>query len=404
VSNNVYTASEAMRLTCAYTGTFHASKKKMKKILLTLTVLIILISCNSNRQIIPKKDKDRIETFEYKNFKGERIEDNSDIAITRKFFKDNKLIKVKYFDVKDELVKNQSGWSYKNAEWRFEYDDNGNFIRQIAYNSKGEIVDMEGFWNSAIKEYEYNKENQLIKISQFDKMNKLVELGDVRDAITKFSYNEKGQLDWQKSFYANEELIKNGYGFSKYEYNDAGLIKKHIYLFDEGKINQYTLFIYQKGKLVKEDEFNNKDEKMGSVEYIYEKGRLIKTRYINEKGEVRIKEEKMNLNIKGWELNSEDKAKLNFVVLNEANGTTGGEYIFTIDKEGRILNIEESDFKGGVPKFNMDVYNKFKKIKLVRTDSKEVEFKGEIKINVLRQKNSSFKELENRLKPFPNMY
>lgn len=378
----------------------------MNKIFLLFSITIILISCNSKHQIVSKKEKDRIEIFEYKNFTGERIEDYSDIAITRKFYKNNRLVKVKYFDLNDEPVKNRDKWDTKNAEWVFEYDNKGNFIRQIAYDSKGNIVDMEGYWNSAIKEYSYNEKNQLIKVSQYNKSMELVELGDFRNAITKFGYNEKNQLIWQKSYYANKELINNGFGYSKYEYNEDGSINKHIYLFEEGMIEQFTLFTYQKDTLIKKEDFNNKNERISSVEYIYEKNRLKKIKFINAKGEISFKEERVLVKIKGWKISDDDKKKLRFNVLNENGGTTGGKYNFTINTKGKILNIKEFDFNGGVPKFNMDVYQKFKQIKFVKTNSNNIEFEGKIEINVLRQQNDFHigLGLEEILKPVPSMY
>ena len=366
----------------------------LKKLLLIFS--IIAVSCSTTKQIANQKNKNKVETFEYKNFKGERIEDYSGIAITRNFYKDNKLVSVKYFDVNDEPIKNEKSWDKQNAEWRFEYDENGNFTRQTAHDLNGELFDVEHWSNSAIEIFEFNDLNQLIKKSNFDKSMKLVGLGDIGDAITEIGYNKEGLIAWKKSFDAKEKFIKNGFCFSKFEYNSDGKLKKRTYFYDEDKINMIFLYKYKDGNLIQEETFDENGDKIGYEIYSYDKnGRIIKIEDWYHKWEnPKIKKEEISLELEGWKIK---KSELEYLKFERAGN---GQYEIQINKAGEFLNIVPVKYKGGSPEFNNEVYSNFKRIRLVK-EQDEVTLNGKLKVVKLHQEIGIIHDINRILNPTP---
>jgi len=358
--------------------------------------LVIATSCNTTKQISNQKEKDRIETFENKNFKGERIEDYSGIAITRSFFKEDKLISVKYFDINDEPVKNKKSWDKQNAEWKFEYDKNGNFIKQTAHNLNGELFDVEHWSNSAIEILEYNDKNQLVKKSNYNKEMKLVGLGDIGDAVTKYGYNEKGQLIWKKSYDKNEEFIKNGFCYSKFEYNLNGTLKRLTYLYDESKVNMVFNYKYKDGNLIQEESFEEKGNKIGYRLFEYDKSRrIIQIKdwyYKREKPNLRKEEILLELN--GWKIKESDLGIINF------NKADKGEYEIKINLEGIILDIAPIEYKGGTPQFDSEVFSTFKNLKLIK-EQNDAQLKGILKVVTINQGIGILQDIDRVLNPKP---
>jgi len=281
--------------------------------------------------------------IEYKNFKNDRIETYSGVAITRKYFEDNKLVSVKFFDANDEPIKNKKPWEKKNSEWRFEYDEKNNFVKQLAYNHLGENCVVENWGNSAIEIFKYNDKNQLIEKANYNKNMELVGLGDIRDAITRYGYNDDGQLIWKKSFNDRDKFLANGYCYSKFEYNKDGTLKKHIYLYDENKINTYSIYTYEDKRLKKEESFNDANEKVGYEIYDYdENGKIIRLEdWYYKRDKPNIKKRQISLELEGWIIPEGDLANFNFENFGE------GKYIISVNSSGKIENIEPDEYKGG---------------------------------------------------------
>jgi len=365
----------------------------LKQLLIILPVF--LISCYSNRLVSTSKDKDKVETLEYRNFKNERVQDYSEISIVRKFYKDNKLVSLKYFDINDEPVKNKNSSDKQNAEWRFEYDKNGNFVRQTAHGLNGELFDVEHWANSAIEIFEYNDKNQLIKRSNYDKSMKMVGLGDMGDAMSAYGYNDKGQLIWKRSFNANEKPIKNGFCYSKYEYNENGSLKTMYYLYDEDKINMTFRYTYKNGQLEKEETFDETGNKIGYEIYTYKEDRIIAIEdWYHKWDKPSLKKEQISLEVEGWQIKDADLNSLNL-------GKPGkGEYDITINDKGRITNITPIKYKAGRPAFNNEVYNKFQDIVLEKKDNTSSTLNGKLVVSILHQ-NSLFSSINRALKPKP---
>lgn len=340
--------------------------------------------------------QNRIEVFEYKNFMGERVEGHSGIAITRKYYKNNKLISIKYFDAKDEPVKDIKKWSKQNFEWRFSYDDKGNFIKQKALDANGDIYDVHHSGRGTIEILEYNNKNQLLKKSSYDKAMNLVGIGDIGNAINEYQYNDKGQLVICKSFDANGELIKNGFCYDKYEYNDDGLLSKHYYYYDEDKLLMFINYTYAEGKLKKEEEFNDKNEKIGFTIYEYENDWIVsKERWFYKWEKSIFEKEQIKLDLVGWKIDENDLEKLNFDLAGE------GEYHILIDENGKIKNIEPDGYKGGYPEFNMEIYSKFKNLSLVRVfEFGRLNLEGKISLTFIPQE--LFTDMEAIYNPKPN--
>jgi hypothetical protein len=363
---------------------------------LTILLSIIAIGCQSNRQIVNQKNKDRVEIFDYKNFQGERIEDLSGIAITREFYIDDKLVSVKYFDLSDEPVINKKPWRKQNAEWRFEYDEHGNFIRQTAYDVNGDIFDVEHWSNSAIEIYEYNEKNELVKRSNYDKTIKLVGLGDIGAAMYEYGYNSRGQLIWRKGFDEQSNFISNGFCYQKYEYNEDGSLKRVYYLYDEDKINMYLIFSYKDGNLEMEETFDEKGNKIGYKVYSYKNSRIISIKdWFHKWDKANLKKEQITLELDGWRLKNAKLHPLNFSLAGK------GEYEVAIDNEGRITNITPVSFKEGRPRFNYEVYMKFKDVILEKENNSNFSLNGRLTVIILNQEQRRFTELNRILNPVP---
>jgi hypothetical protein len=365
----------------------------MNKIIALL--VLVLISCNTKRIATNSLKEDRVEIIEYRNFNGHRIEKYGK-AIIRKYFENNKLTSVKFFDLNDQLVKNEKSWDKINAEWRFDYDQEGNFTRQIAYDSMGEICEVENWGNSAIEVFKYNEKNQLIEKINYNKSMELVGLGDIGDASTKYGYNDKGQLIWQKSFDSKSNFIKNGFCYSKFKYNDDGTLSKHFYYYDEDKLNTYSTYSYDGGNLIKEETFNEENNKIGYEIYSYNaSGRIIKIEDWYYKWEKpNIKKEQISLELDGWII--PDSAKLVF------NNFGEGEYNISISEEGKILNIKPIKYKGGTAEFDMEVYRKFKKLRLKKDIiSEEAKLEETLKVCFLFQEIGRFYDIKRVINPNP---
>ena len=141
----------------------------MKTKMLLLLTHLFLLSCESTRKLTSSKAENKVETIEYKNFKGERIEE-SRISIVKKYYKDGRLDSIRYLNIEGEAICKKE----QNTKWSFEYDNNGNFIRQVAYNQNDEICDLDNNNNSAIEVLEYNTKNQLTKRKKLDKKSKIL--------------------------------------------------------------------------------------------------------------------------------------------------------------------------------------------------------------------------------------
>ena len=127
--------------------------------------------------------------------------------------------------------------SYGYAYIEYEYDDKGNEIYQKRYNSKKEPL--EPF---CIIKKEYDDNNNVTKISYFDKNNKLAKCGD-NYAQVRYEYNEYGQVIKEEFF---DETLQHAllhetieladiweffyYAIVYYEYDThKNLIKKTFY-------------------------------------------------------------------------------------------------------------------------------------------------------------------------------
>lgn len=364
----------------------------MKYKYLIVPFLILYLSCTATRINRSTISKNRIETIEYKNYKGEKV-DHYGVSKEEYYYDKNGLVNIKYLDSNNELIKSKE--NIKNSEWKFYYDENGNFTKQVAYNEKGEIMDMEGFWNSAIEKYDYNEKNQLVEEGNYDKEENLLNMGDIQIAFTKFGYNKKGQLAWSKSYDSKKKEIKNGYCYSKYEYNKAGLLEKHSYLYDEDKINLYSKFHYKDRKLIREETFDKDNNEDSYIEYVYEDERIISIKTLYRRGEEPIYEEEIiSLDLKGWTFKDSDIKKMVF----KESGK--GEYKMKINTKGEIINLEPIRVRGH--KFELELYEKLKNIKLKKDSNGQNQvLEGKLIINILSQETGILDELLRTLKPIP---
>ena len=366
------------------------------KYIFLLFTLTFVYSCKSLKNNNSDISKTRVEKIEYVNYLGEK-EDHYGVFTEKSYYENNKLMAIKYFDKNGELIKSIE--KDKNSQWQFFYDKNGNFTKQVALDQEGNIIDMEGFWNSAVEKYTYNEKNQLIEKGNYDKEDNLLNMGDIQVAFTKFGYNKKGQLTWSRSYDSKKNVVKNGFCFSKYEYDKNGLLYRHTYLYDDDKVNQYSIFHYKAGLLIKEEVYDNKNRKSTCKEYFYDGDRLTSTKSLYRKGEQPVyNKEYIILDLEGWSIKKSDLKKLKF----KKSGK--GAFNIEINEHGEIVNVEPIEFRGH--KFKVELYKILKNIQLQKvSNEKNYTLEGKFKINILSQEKGIIDEIERRLNPIPyNFY
>lgn len=346
----------------------------MKKISVIIIISLLFISCNKNLTSTDNKVKNGVEETTWATFKGTLVNDYDGLCITKSYYKEGVLEKIEHYDKEGQPLEGK----YRDPipfKWIFIYQSNQKISEIRAYNKNGDPVNTEGWNNSSIEKFEYNDKNQLIEISNYDKNGKKIGLGDLRDATTKFEYNKEGQLIYKKTYYANGERIINGFGLHKYIYDDTGNLIKKIDYFNEKQVYEYSTFHYKNGVLSEIDYFNSNDEKIDSASC----------------NGVLSKKYTIDLKLNGWKLSTQDSLNLNL--------TTVGKTIYkiTIDSDGNIMDLKP-EYEGG--KFNYEVYNSFRNIKLEKTKGTP-SLEGTLLIQLKHESCGPFRQIEYFLNPSP---
>lgn len=361
--------------------------------ILLLLVNLLLLSCESSHKLTKSKAGNKIETIEYKNFQGERIEE-SGISIVKKYYKDERLDSVRYLDIDGKAIfgKNQ------NTKWKFEYDNKGNFIRQIAYNQNDEVFDIDYNNHSAIETLEYNAKNQLIKRKKLDKFGNPAPLMAHECATIEYRYNNQGQLISEKNFNTKGHYIQDGLSFKKYTYNPNGSLSNWSYLYTDSAVNLSTNYTYQ-DNLIKEATFNRKGDCISYYIYHYNKEKIAFIEvWDDKKDSIRIFKEEVDLALDGWRITPSDFKKI------KIQTPYVGAFDLKIDQNGQILNIEpililDHEDLG----FYVDFYENMRSIKLERDlNHPSPKQDGKLFFYSLRNGPRWFNRIKNILHPSPS--
>jgi YD repeat-containing protein len=366
---------------------------KMNIRILLLLAHLFLLSCESGYKLTKPKTGSKIETIEYKNFKGERITE-SGISMVKKYYNEGRLDSILYLDIEGKAIHTRD----QNTKWKFEYDDNGNFIRQVAYNQNDEICDLGYYNHSAIEAFEYNAKNQLVKRKKLDKSGNTASLIGHQCATIEYSYNNQGQLISEKNFNSKGHYIQDGRSFKKYTYNADGSLSNGSYLYTDSAVNLSTDYTYQ-DNLIKEATFNRKGDCISYYIYHYNKEKIafIET-WDEKKDSVRILKEEVDLELDGWRIKPSDLKKI------KIQTPYVGAFDIKIDQDGRILNIEpilihEHEYIG----FYVEFYEDMRSIKLERDlDHPSPKQDGKLFFYSLRNGPYFFNRIKNILHPSPS--
>lgn len=365
---------------------------------LFVIVVIVISSCSSVKDVRDQVANDRIEIIEYVDFHGDKAENAFGVSIIEKLYENDRISRIRYFDKAGNLVENKNSIIIQNPEWQFDYDEEGNFIRQTAIDTLGNIMNLTHWDNSAIQILEYNEDNLLVKRSFYDKEMQPVGLGDIGNSSTIFTYNENGELLKKESYDQNGRLILTGFSICEYEYNENGELIKRIYFYNEREVNQYYIYSYEEGNLQKIETFDANDQNSGYELIKFRNGRVIEIeKSYRKSGTPRIKREEILLNIDGWEL---EKSSISF---DDFDKHGEGEYEVIINQNGRIINLIPKKFKCKDLEFNNEVYRLFHDVKLTKTENLPMKLKGELKVVIINQSSQSgvLDEIEWVLNPRP---
>jgi hypothetical protein len=347
---------------------------KTFSIFLIITILF-LSSCNKQlTSVSVNKVKNGVEETIWTDFKKNLVNDFDDLCITKSYYKEGVLEKIEYYDKEGQPLEGKDGDAFP-FEWRFIYGANQKIAAIRAYNSNGEPMDTEGWSNSSIEKFEYNDKNQLIEISRYDKNEKKIGLGDLRDATIAFEYNAEGKLIYKKTYYPNGKIMTNGFGLDEYIYDNAGNLIKKIDYFDETRIYESTTFHFNNGALSNVDYFDSEDKKTSSVAC----NGILTKKYV------------VDLKLNGWKLSTQDSLDLDLTTVGKM------KYKITVDENGNITDLKPA-YEGG--KFNYDVYNNFRGIKLEKTAASP-NLEGTLFIQLKHTSYGPFREIEYFLNPTP---
>jgi len=226
--------------------------KKYHLILLYLN--LTLLSCTNK---IPNLKEAKYEVI-WRSFQGEKIENMTGVCSRVYHCKNTKLVKIEYFDKEGNKFKTiNRRINYQPSEWRFKYSNDGKILEKSAYGSDGNIFT--SAWISPIERYEYNNKNQLVQFSTHDENGKLKPEGDRYDAIEKYGYNDKGQLIWTRTYTHKNEFKDDGYGLTKYFYNEKNNLSKFSYCYNDESINTYWKFYCDQDKIIKTEQYSAED-------------------------------------------------------------------------------------------------------------------------------------------------
>ncbi len=147
----------------------------------------------------------------------------------------------------------------------YEYFDNGK-LKKTSYSHPDGIV-------LAYSDYEYNNENQLGKITEFNSNTNLTS-GYLILTTHEFEYFANGS----KSKETICHPVIGTFEYITFEYDDEqNMIRKYFYNTDNQMVNYRTYEYDDFGNILKETSYSNKDEQTGETLHYYQDDMLYKS-------------------------------------------------------------------------------------------------------------------------------
>ncbi|MEO1808763.1 MAG: hypothetical protein AAFU33_28420, partial [Bacteroidota bacterium] len=184
---------------------------------------------------------DEIRKVTYTNFQGELIEDVFGVGLKTYFYEDGKLVRLTYQDKEGNLIPGDRDINFYPSEFLYTYDARGNYIRREAFNASGEVIDLDGYYDSAILSYIYNDQDQLIERQTLDKDGKLLEMGDSKIAVIKYTYDESGNLTSVTNYDASGNILPS---IAQYSYLPDGHLGRCVYLNESKEVDSEQTLTY----------------------------------------------------------------------------------------------------------------------------------------------------------------
>ncbi|MCB0479531.1 MAG: hypothetical protein KDC84_15295 [Crocinitomicaceae bacterium] len=317
--------------------------------------LISLISIISF--FIPSDEKIKVT---WTNFQGEEIEDIYGIGSKIYFYEAQKLVKLEFRNKRGELIPERKLTSFYPAEFRYTYDSHGNYISREAYNQSGELMNLDGYYDSAILKFKYNAQNQLVERQTLDKDGRLLEMGDSKIAVKKYDYDKSGHLISVTNYDGTGNVLPD---IVKYSYRPDGKLDKSTYLnLSNEVITEIDMDYNEQGLLSGYMQVYPENNDVYTLQFSYVDSIFTALNvHLNKSGNVRAEKRGVKIGLAGWFM--EDSLLLNsrFQYYGE------GEFQLTIEHDGKIKDLEPIELKAPI-EFEQEVYELFRNLELKREE------------------------------------
>ncbi len=340
---------------------------------------------------------DEREKITWTNFQGQGIENYYGVGSKTYFYEGGKLVKLEYRDKEGKLIPKGQFLSFYPAVFRYTYDPQGNYVSREAYDSSGELMDLDGYYDASISRFKYNSQNQLIERQTLDKDEKLLEMGDSKIAVKKYEYDDSGHLITVTNYDAAGNALP---GMIKFSYSPNGVLIKeeHLNLSDEVR-TEFTFSYDDFGFLDRFDAYEQvspEDSNTYVFNFSYTDSILTSINiHSSQPNSNRTEERGVKIGLSGWFIEDSLLLRTRFQHYGK------GEFLLTIGPDGKVLDLEPTEVSTSM-EFIQEVYGLFRGIKLKRsTQTTTPDSTGKIVVSVL-EPFPTLEFLEFVKKPKPN--
>lgn len=328
------------------------------------------------------------------NFLGDEIEDIYGIASKTYFYEGGKLQKLEFRDKKGQLISEDKFSSFYPAEFRYTYDSQGNYVSREAYNNSGDLMDLDGYYDSSILRFIYNSSNQLVERQTLDKEGKLLEMGDSKIAVIKYIYDEQARLTSASNYDGSGNALAN---IARYKYLEDGKLNKTQFLNLSNTLMSEIEFQYSEhGFLKAYTQVYPEENETYSLQFSYIDS-VYTTLDIHSKqtGINKTKKRGVKMDLEAWYM--EDSLLLNTPFQYPGEG----EFKISIGPDGTVENLEPITVRAP-NEFKQEVYELFRRVKLKKKKGiRTPDTLGQVVISIL-EPYSGFELIEFLKNPQPN--
>ena len=348
----------------------------MTKHLSIIILIIFLSACRSFR----KQNTDVIAIdYVRADYKGNPYNDIFGIGIERHWKQADKTIKIEYLttDGHSAYLK-ESNYPYYPHEYRFDYNDLGKLLKKTAYDSVGNIINVDTYHTPAITKYDYNTDGNLIEVSRLDKDGKLIGVGDRGVSIDRYGYNRLGRIIWKKSYPTDEKFVITHLG---YTYNQNNELASQVYYQEDNSVANkfvYLKFNNENEPLIVEN-YNSEGKLIGKFWFEYADSNLTSsTTWYYKWDQKKTSKILLEFDVAGWLPEPMESIPLSFE--NYGNGA----FDITVDEKGKIIDAEVTGSLQGSENFKQEVFQYLRGVVLSK-DGTEIENRGKFKVSILKK-------------------